>query len=549
MSVSAADHAFSAYSYPLLIKQLLVTPLAHNPEQEIVYKRATRYSYRTLHQRIKQLASTLRALGVEPGHTVAIMDWDSHRYLEHFFAVPMMGAVLMTVNVRLSPEQILYTLNHAQADVLLVHADFLPILDIIRSQLNSVKQFVLLQDPEQNVQHQFNIPFTGEYEHLLAQQSADYDFPDFDEHTRATTFYTTGTTGHPKGVFFSHRQLVLHTLALTAALSSAPSQGRFSKGDVYMPITPMFHVHAWGLPYVATLLGVKQVYPGRYIPDALLQLVEEEGVTFSHCVPTILHMLLSSPKAATIDLSHWKMVIGGSALPKGLAQQALAFGIDIFAGYGLSETCPVLSLGQVDEHLLQEHPEQALQQRIKAGRPIPLVDIQLWDEAGKSLPHDGKTQGEVVLRAPWLTQGYVQDPDASAALWDGGHLHTQDIGHIDEQGYLQVTDRIKDVVKCGGEWLSSLVLESIITEHPKVAEVAVMGIKDSKWGEKPLALVVTKPEQSIDAKEIRALVHQQIEAGHTPREAVLLQVRFVPSLKKTSVGKMDKKAMRTDFYQ
>src|SRR5205814_610915 len=224
-----------------------------------------------------------------------VMDWDSHRYLEAYFAVPMMGSVLMTVNVRLSPEQILYTLNHSGARALLVHRDFLPLLDSISAQLKTLDIFVLLVDGE--APHGVPDGFVGEYETLLAAASPDQVFPDFDENTRATTFYTTGTTGLPKGVFFSHRQLVLHTLASAAALGSAASQGRIHRDDVYMPITPMFHVHAWGLPYVATLLGLKQVYPGRYTPDGLLGLIEREKVTFSHCVPTIMHMLLSSPAA------------------------------------------------------------------------------------------------------------------------------------------------------------------------------------------------------------------------------------------------------------
>jgi fatty-acyl-CoA synthase len=544
-------------AYPLLIKQLLHTPLANTPDQEILYRDISRYSYRGLKERIARLAGALAALGVRHGQTVAVMDWDSHRYLECFFAVPMMGAVLQTVNVRLAPEQVLYTLNHARADVLLVHAEFLPMLDIIREQLETVRQFVLLSDTGQADHDGFNIGFAGEYEALLAAATPDYNFPDFDENTRATTFYTTGTTGAPKGVYFSHRQLVLHTLAVATALGTAPGQGRLSREDVYMPITPMFHVHAWGLPYIATLLGLKQVYPGRYQPDTLLLLIRDEGVTFSHCVPTILHMLLASPKAKEVDLSRWKVVIGGSALPKGLAEAALALGIDIFGGYGLSETCPVLSLAQVDAGFAKTEPEAALARRIKAGRAIPLVELRTVSETMQDVPRDGKTQGEVVVRAPWLTQGYLHNDEASADLWEGGWLHTRDIGHIDPAGYLQVTDRIKDVIKAGGEWISSLELESLITEHPAVAEVAVIATKDEKWGEKPLALVVLKAGQRTEEgkqreelrRELREHLHRRVEAGHLSRYAVLTQFRFVPALAKTSVGKMDKKAMREVLFE
>ncbi|MDD5298082.1 MAG: fatty acid--CoA ligase [Rhodocyclaceae bacterium] len=540
-----------AYAYPLLIKQLLHTPLANAPDQQILYRDISRYSYRTLRERIGRLAGALARLGVGHGRTVAVMDWDSHRYLECFFAVPMMGAVLQTVNVRLSPEQVLYTLNHARADVLLVNAEFLPILDIIREQLETVRQFILLTDAGPAEGNAFGIPFAGEYEQLLAAASPEHEFPDFDENTRATTFYTTGTTGAPKGVYFSHRQLVLHTLSVATALGTAPAHGRFGREDVYMPITPMFHVHAWGLPYVATMLGVKQVYPGRYVPDTLLHLIQEHGVSFSHCVPTILHMLLASPKAKEVDLSRWKVVIGGSALPRGLAETALAKGVDIFGGYGLSETCPVLSLAQLDPGFSDTDPEAALGRRIKAGRAIPLVELRTVSEQFQDQPRDGKTQGEVVVRAPWLTQGYLHDDEASAELWERGWLHTRDIGHVDPAGYLQVTDRIKDVIKAGGEWISSLELESLITEHPAVAEVAVIGQKDEKWGEKPLALVVLKPGQNVEEgelrRELRERVHQRVEAGILPRYAVLTQFRFVPALAKTSVGKMDKKAMRQDI--
>ncbi|HEX5338318.1 MAG TPA: AMP-binding protein, partial [Gallionella sp.] len=376
----------TAYAYPLLIKQLLLTPLANAPEQEIVYRDLHRYDYRALRDRIGRLGGGLGSrLGVLPGQTVAVMDWDSHRYLECFFAIPMLGAVLQTVNVRLSPEQIVYTLNHARADVLLVHEDFLPLLESFRAQLETVRRFVLLSDaPSPDCPPQFDT----DYETLLAGGDPEHVFPDFDENTRATTFYTTGTTGHPKGVYFSHRQLVLHTLAAAAAFGTAPVQGSFGRRDVYMPITPMFHVHAWGFPYIATMLGVKQVYPGRYQPDVLLRLIRQEGVTFSHCVPTLLHMLLSAAQTASATLHGWKVVIGGSALPKGLAQAALELGADVYAGYGLSETCPILSLGLLEPGEA-DAADVALSRRVRAGRAIPLVDIRVAGEAGNEMPHDG----------------------------------------------------------------------------------------------------------------------------------------------------------------
>lgn len=531
----------SAYGYPLLIKQLLHTPMATARDQEIVYADRRRMSYADFFRRLARYGRLLARLGVARGDTVAVMDWDSHRYLESYFAVPMSGAVLMTVNVRLSPEQLAYTLNHAGAETLLVNAEFLPLLEQLRGELKTVRRLVLLADDP------VDLPpgFVGEYEALLDTCEDDHTFPDFDEDIRATTFYTTGTTGLPKGVYFSHRQLVLHTLALSAALGLAPVQGRFHRGDVYMPLTPMFHVHAWGFPYVATLAGVKQVYPGRYQPERLLRLIQAERVSISHCVPTILMMLLASPLAHEVDLSGWKVVIGGSALSGSLATSARARGIDVFAGYGMSETCPVLTLAQLPSDV--DPAGDHIDLRTRTGRPIPLVDLQAVDADLRPVARDGHAVGEVVVRAPWLTQGYLNNAEASEALWAGGWLHTQDVGHIDPQGYLQVTDRIKDVIKTGGEWVSSLEVEDLIARCPGVAEVAVIGVADAKWGERPVALVVRKEGAVLDAATVRAHVDQAAADGLVSRYAVPERVEFVDALERTSVGKINKRALRERF--
>jgi fatty-acyl-CoA synthase len=533
-SVNLIQPTASAYAYPLLIKHLLHTPLAHSPHQTIVYRDQLRYDYRTLRRRIAQLASGLSRLGVESGDTVAVLDWDSHRYLECFFGVPMLGAVLHTVNVRLSPEQILYTINHAEDDLILVHAEFVPLLEAIFDRIESVKKIVLLSDSGDRPAT--TLPIDAEYEHLLETSSADVEFSDFDENTRATTFYTTGTTGLPKGVSFSHRQLVLHTLAGMAGLGTAPTGQRLSGADVYMPITPMFHVHAWGLPYIATVMGLKQVYPGRYTPDGLLALIQRERVTFSHCVPTILHMLLNAPASRDVDLSGWKVVIGGSALPKPLAQAAIERGIDVFGGYGMSETCPILTLSQLSTAV-----EGSLETRVKAGRPIPLVDLRTVDDDMQ----DARTGGEVVVRSPWLTQSYYKEVHNSETLWRGGYLHTGDIGVIDDNGYLQITDRIKDVIKSGGEWISSLDVEDILLQHPSVAEAAVIGVPDERWGERPLALVVARAPTTEE--DLKAHVSQFAIRGVISQWAVPSRVVFVEALDKTSVGKLDKKSMRQKY--
>ena len=537
----------SAYAYPLLVKHLLHTPLRHAPNQEIVYGDILRYDYRTLVDRVGRLARGLESIGIAPGHTVAVMDWDSHRYLECFFAVPMMGAVLHTVNVRLAPEQIAYTINHAEDDAILVHVDFLPLIAEIKGRIEKRFHLVVIADGNEYSDTSFDA--VAEYEQMLADVETRREFADFDEHTRATTFYTTGTTGDPKGVYYSHRQLVIHTLGAMAAIGSAGGHGRFHRDDVYMPITPMFHVHAWGVPYMATMMGVKQVYPGRYSPEGLLGLIEREGVTFSHCVPTILQMLLDSPAIHNVDLRKWKIVIGGSALPRALARKAMSLGIDVYSGYGLSETGPVLALAQLDARMLDGDSEEQLTIRTKTGRPLPLVDLRVVDENGNEVPHDAKTTGEVVVRAPWLTGGYLKDPTKSEHLWRNGYLHTGDIGHVDDNGYLQITDRIKDVIKSGGEWISSLQLEDIVSQHEGVSESAAIGVPDERWGERPLVLVVRAPEYAGDMGEetLKEHVRSYVARGVISSWAIPDRVEFVDAIDKTSVGKIDKKLLRQKY--
>jgi fatty-acyl-CoA synthase len=544
MSAKSTESASSAYSYPLLIRQLLHTPLAVAPTREIVYADKCRYDYRTFAERVARLASALSSLGVEYGRTVAVMDWDSHRYLECFFAVPMMGAVLHTINVRLSPEQIAYTINHAEDDVLLVHRDFLPLVEQISHHFERPVKLVLLADDGEA--SETSLSMAGEYEQLVAEGDPGHRFEDFDENTRATTFYTTGTTGDPKGVYFTHRQLVLHTLAVTAAQCAATDNGRFHMGDVYMPITPMFHVHAWGMPYVATMMGCKQVYPGRYDPEKLLELIEREKVTFSHCVPTIMHMLLRCPKVESTDLTGWKVVIGGSAMSKGLAREALERGIDVYGGYGMSETCPVLTIAYLQGDTVGAPTEDVVEQRCKTGRPIPMVELRVVDGDMRDVDGD-ESAGEVVVRAPWATQGYFKSPEMSEALWSGGYLHTGDIGNIGEHGYLKVTDRLKDVIKSGGEWISSLALEDIVSQLPGVGESAAIGIPDEKWGERPVVLVVPTEADAVSEKAIRDHVQTFADRGVISRWAVPERVLLVESIDKTSVGKIDKKRLRDRY--
>ena len=537
----------SAYQYPLLIKHLLHYPMAHAPDQEIVYRDLRRYSYRVFRERIGRLASGLTEIGVKPGDVVGVLDWDSHRYLECYFAVPMMGAVLQTVNLSLPPEGLLYAMNDAAPSTLLVNADFLPLMEKLADKLPSVQKYVLLHDRKE--QPTTRLPIECEYEDMLEASSPFYQFPDFDENTRATTFHTTGTTGRPKGVYFSHRQLVLHTLGIMAEYGTAPGQGRISREEVYMPLTPMFHVHAWGSPYVHTMLGNKQVYPGRYAPDVLLGLIAREGVTSTHCVPTILQMLLSAPGSKDVDLSKLKMVVGGSAMPRALVRAAMARGIDVFTGYGQSESCPMLSGVHMTTKQMSEDPEAQVERRAVAGLPAPLVDLRIVDANMADVPHDGKTRGEIVTRAPWLTMGYLNDPAASEQLWAGGYLHTGDVATWDADGTIHIVDRIKDIIKSGGEWVSSIQVEDIISEKSGVTKAAVIAVKDAKWGERPMALVIVEPGfagGSAEAAEeaVRAHVKSYVDKGVISKFAIPDRVLIVKELPLTSVGKVDKTVLR-----
>ncbi|MHA6492732.1 fatty acid--CoA ligase [Pseudomonas borbori] len=539
--------AANAHQYPLLIKRLLLSGVRYEKTREIVYRDSVRYSYETFNQRVARLANVLSNAGVKAGDTVAVMDWDSHRYLECMFAIPMLGAVLHTINIRLSPEQILYTMNHADDKFVLVNSEFVPLYNGIANQLTTVEKTLLLTDGDDKTA---DLPgLVGEYEQLLAAASPHYEFADFDENSVATTFYTTGTTGNPKGVYFTHRQLVLHTIAAASVLGSLDSVRLLGTSDVYMPITPMFHVHAWGIPYVATMMGIKQVYPGRYEPDLLVNLIKKEKVTFSHCVPTILQMLMNAPAAQGHDFSDMKMIIGGSALNRALYEAAKTRGIQLTAAYGMSETCPLISCAHINDEMIDGSEDERITYRIKAGVPVPLAEAAIMDADGKMLPADGESQGELVLRAPWLTQGYFREPEKSAELWENGWLHTGDVATIDGMGFIDIRDRIKDVIKTGGEWISSLELEDLISRHPAVREVAVVGVADPQWGERPFALLVPREGQTLDAKTLKEHLKPFVEQGHINKWAIPTQIALVTEIPKTSVGKLDKKRIRLDIAQ
>ena len=535
-----------AYEYPLLIKKILTSGVSTNPEQEIISGLNKRYNYLELEKRISCLAAGLTNSGVKFGDTVAVMDWDYHRYLECFFAIPMIGAILHTVNIRLSNKEILYTINNAEDDLILINKAFFPIIEKIYHQIEKPVKFIILSDDQIEVKNFKSLEIIDDYENLIKKSDASFKFQDFDENTLATRFYTTGTTGNPKGVSYNHRQLVLHTMGVIAGVGTSKSESRFHKEDVYMPITPMFHVHGWGFPYVATLLGLKQVYPGPFETENLLKLISKEGVTFSHCVPTILNMLLNSPNSKNVDLSNLKMIIGGAAMSKSLARSAMKRGINVFSAYGMSETCPFVTVADIPFETKDLDDDDLIDLRCKTGKPAPFVELKVVDNKMNEVAKNGKSTGEVVVRSPWLTQGYVKNPEASDELWKDGYLHTGDVGYIDKNGSLQITDRMKDVIKSGGEWISSLELEDIISKCNGIKEVAVIGIEDKKWGERPIIIIACEEKFETDQieEDIEKTLNEKIDTGELSKWAKPDRIEIVKEIKKTSVGKIDKKSLR-----
>jgi fatty-acyl-CoA synthase len=497
----------------LTISSLLQQTLTRNSSNEIVYQNH-RYTWPRFYERVQRLASGLEKLGVKKGWKVAVVDVDTNRYLEAYFAVPMMGAILHTVNVRLPIEQIGYTIGHAEDDAVLLRDEFIPLAAKLAGNVKSLKTVVTMSDT--GTAPAFPLPGANYYEDVISSGSPHYEFPDLDENTTATLFYTSGTTGFPKGVTFTHRQLVLHTLSLGTALAAPPLS--VTSEDVVLPMVPFFHVHGWGIPYLAAMSGQKVVLAGRYDPGNILRLIDKENVTFSHMVPTFLSMILNHPEAMSHAkaLSKWKVIVGGAALPHELALAARGFGIKILAGYGLSETAPVLTIAYPKEELLKLSEMEMLDNvLLKAGTPIPLVEVKIVDEKMRALPHDGKSMGELV---------------------------------IDPKGYVSIMDRMKDVVKSGGEWISTLILEDLLTSHPAVQEAAVIAARESKWGERPIAIVTLKPNARATEEELKKYLEKFATQGKIAKfwipERVVTQTEI---LAKTSTGKIDKKPLRQKY--
>ncbi len=537
----------SAYDYQLLLKHILEYGVTWSPDQEVIYKDQFRYTYKEMYRRVLSLASVLQKIDVTRGTKVGVIEWDSHRYLEMYFAVPGVGGVLHTINPNLSPENVIYTVDHAEDEILIFNEDFLPLVEQIRARVPSIDKFLMISESGREP----NLSWVeGDYEVLVSAETGLEELPDFDEGTQATQSYTTGTTGRPKGVTFSHRQIVLQTYAGWGSMAMLGNYGGLGKHEVYMPLTPMFHVHAWGFPYVATAFGWKQIYNGRYDPEIAINMFKEHNVTFSHCVPTILQMILTHPVAQDVDFNGWKVIIGGARLTKGLAIMAEKRGIKVTTAYGLSETCPLLVLGNLKPFMEKEWEEdRQLDQKLKTGVSMPLIKTRVVAADGKDVAWNGEETGEIVVRAPWLTPGYYKDPEGSEELWAGGWMHTGDVANVDEHGYIQIVDRIKDVIKSGGEWIVSLELENLLSLHEDVLEAGVIGVPDEKWGERPLAVIIPVEGTSdrINQDVLIVFLQSYVDDGTLTKWAVPDFYIFVDELPRTSVGKIDKKALRLQY--
>jgi fatty-acyl-CoA synthase len=533
------------YQYPLTLRMFLDQGMIFAPKQIIKYRDQLEFTYTEHFNRVKRLSNALKSLGVKPGEAVGMLDWDSHRYLEAHWAIPLSGSLFHTVNVRMSPEQIKYCINHAGDTVIFVFEEFIPLLESIQDELKTVRAYVLMTDKPGYVPST-TLPNTIGYEDLLNQQSTDYEFPEISEDTRATLCYTSGTTGNPKGVVFTQRELVLHAMSATISWGLYPGMN-LRANQVYMPVTPMFHVQAWGAPYLAFMLGMKYVLPGKYEPELLLKWVSEEKVNLSHCVTTILHMLLFHPDAEKYDLSQWHVNLGGAKLTRQLAERAAELGVFTVSGYGMTETCPAISWAMLKPEHYDLPLEDRISYHIKSGIPYCFSRIKVVDDDFNELPRDGKSVGNVVVRTPWSTHEYFHDPEKTKELWKNGWLNTGDVGYIDPEGYLTITDRNKDAIKSGGEWISTLTLEDAISHYPPVLECAVIGIPHPRWDERPCAFIALKPGQSASAEDVRSHLLKFAEEGKIEKwwvPDIPDGYIFVEAIPHNYIGKIEKTMLR-----
>jgi fatty-acyl-CoA synthase len=545
----------AGFEYQLILKHLLEHAARVQPQGEIVYKDLVRGSYTQLYERCQRLSNALKGLGVKQGSKVICFEWNTHRFLEIYFAVPCMGAMMHMGNPLLAPEQIVYLINRVQDEVIIFNKDFASIIESISDRLKTVRHYVVLADDGE-------LPETtldpiSEYEELLRSASPDYEYPDLNEDTVASLGNTTGTTGDPKVCFFTHRQHIMHTLIwANMLLGFSGERGLDPRRDLTIQLVPMFHAHGWGVPYMATFLGCKQLYPGRFDPKLFLELLKKEKRPgqggYICCVPTMLDMIVSYPEVEQYK-EYLKGLIyegGGSRLTNRLAKRAKELGMDLCAGWGMTEVYTKVGLQYLKPHMFGWSEDRKVDFLSRTGIAPAFVEQRVVDEEGRDVAKDGETVGEIVLRAPWLTLGYHKDPEKSKELWRGGWMHSGDMATIDEEESVLIMDRAKDVIKSGGEWISSLTLENLINMHPKVQEVAVVAAQSEKWGERPVVAVVPKDEYKgrISEGELKEHMTQYVEDGKILKWWIPEKFIFVDEIPRTSVGKFDKKALRSSFW-
>ncbi|MDH4050219.1 MAG: 3-(methylthio)propionyl-CoA ligase, partial [Rubrivivax sp.] len=519
---------------PLLISNLIQHAERHHGDQEVVSRRVEgdihRISYRELAARARRMAKALAALGVGMSERVATLAWNGHRHMELYYAVSGSGAVLHTLNPRLHPDQVVYIADHAEDQVLCFDLTFLPLVEAVAARLKSVKHFVAMTD-RAHMPAATKLPGLLCYEDLLDAQDDRYDWPSFDENSASSLCYTSGTTGNPKGVLYSHRSTLLHAYA-----GALPDALNCSSRDVILPVVPMFHVNAWSLPYVACITGAKMVLPGPGLDGkSLFELFESEKVTMSAGVPTVWQGLLAHMEANDLRFSTMRRtVIGGSACPPAMIRTFQEkYQVSVLHAWGMTEMSPLGTVCSFRNKHLAMSDEQRLALQTKQGQAIFGVDMKIVDEAGKELPWDGKSTGELLVKGPWIIDKYFKDEGGDPLV--DGWFPTGDVAHIDADGYMQITDRAKDVIKSGGEWIGSIDLENIAMAHPKVAMAACIAARHPKWDERPLLVVVKKPGAELTRDELLASYEGKIAKWWTPDDVV-----FVDAIPLGATGKMQK---------
>lgn len=527
--------------------QLTLTPILRRAVQlfgkkEIVSRMdwgMHRHTYADFYKRCGQLAYGLSRLGVKRGDRVGSFAWNSYRHLELYFGVPCMGAVNHTLNIRLHPSQLTYIINHADDRVIVADANLIHLLEPIADQLPNVTHFVVMGEPGKPLPPT-TLPNVVSYEELLAGENSDYPWPDLDENEAAGMCYTSGTTGNPKGALYTHRSIYLHTLSQCTTANFG-----LREDDVIMPLVPMFHVLSWGMPYGSTLMGAKQVYPTRFMtPQDLVELVQNERITYTAGVPTIWLGVLNFLDDHNYDISSLRRIpVGGSAAPRAMIETyAEKYGVEIAHAWGMTEMSPLGSVSFLKSYMSDWSADEKAAVQAKQGLPLPHVEWRVADPTGNELAWDGEAVGELQVKGPCVISAYYDDERSADAFVDGW-FRTGDVVTVDAEGYMAIVDRTKDLIKSGGEWISSVDLENTLMAHPDLVEATVIGVPHPRWQERPLALVVAKNRSNPPTKEsIYDLLSQTFEKWQHPDD-----ILFIDEIPKTSVGKFNKKAIRTQF--